>query len=53
MGRAKTDTAAVAQEVATVADQEVLDDLFGDSASLLLKCSLPLFPQFFLVARID
>lgn len=30
MGRAKTDTAAVAQEVATVADQEVLDDLFGD-----------------------
>ncbi|KAH9015032.1 eukaryotic polypeptide chain release factor 3 [Lactarius hengduanensis] len=30
LGRAKTDTAAVAQEVATVADQEVLDDLFGD-----------------------
>ena len=36
MGRAKTDTAAVAQEVATVADQEVLDDLFGDSAFHLL-----------------
>jgi hypothetical protein len=33
MSRAKTDTAAIAQEVATVADQEVLDDLFGDSAS--------------------
>ncbi|KAI0296095.1 P-loop containing nucleoside triphosphate hydrolase protein [Multifurca ochricompacta] len=30
MGRAKTDTAAVAQEVAAVADQEVLEDLFGD-----------------------
>ncbi|KAI9449881.1 eukaryotic polypeptide chain release factor 3 [Russula earlei] len=30
MGRAKTDTAAIAQEVATVADQQVLDDLFGD-----------------------
>ncbi|KAH9983837.1 P-loop containing nucleoside triphosphate hydrolase protein [Russula vinacea] len=30
MGRAKTDTAAIAQEVATVADQEVLEDLFGD-----------------------
>ena len=35
MGRAKTDTAAIAQEVATVADQEVLEDLFGDSALLL------------------
>jgi len=33
MGRAKTDTAAIAQEVATVADQEVLNELFGDSAS--------------------
>jgi peptide chain release factor subunit 3 len=33
MSRAKTDTAAIAQEVAAVADQEVLDDLFGDSAS--------------------
>ncbi|KAH9970460.1 P-loop containing nucleoside triphosphate hydrolase protein [Russula compacta] len=30
MGRAKTDTAAIAQEVAAVADQQVLDDLFGD-----------------------
>jgi peptide chain release factor subunit 3 len=30
MGRAKTDTAAIAHEVATVADQEVLEDLFGD-----------------------
>ena len=36
MGRAKTDTAAIAQEVATVADQEVLEDLFGDSASPFL-----------------
>ncbi len=36
MGRAKTDTAAIAQEVAAVADQEVLDDLFGDSASSFL-----------------
>jgi hypothetical protein len=43
MGRAKTDTAAVAQEVATVADQEVLDDLFGDSASLLLNALSPIF----------
>jgi len=33
MGRAKTDTATIAQEVATVADQEVLNELFGDSAS--------------------
>jgi len=33
MGRAKTDTAAIAQEVAAVADQEVLNELFGDSAS--------------------
>ena len=33
MGRAKTDTAAIAQEVAAVADQQVLDDLFGESAS--------------------
>ena len=33
MGRAKTDTVAIAQEVAAVADQEVLEDLFGDSAS--------------------
>jgi hypothetical protein len=32
MGRAKTDTTAVAQEMAAVADKEVLDDLFGDSA---------------------
>jgi hypothetical protein len=32
MGRAKTDTAAVVQEVATVTDKEVLDELFGDSA---------------------
>jgi len=30
MGRAKTDTVAIAQEVAAVADKEVLDDLFGD-----------------------
>lgn len=30
MGRAKTDTAAIAQEVAAVADQEVLNELFGD-----------------------
>jgi hypothetical protein len=44
MGRAKTDTAAVAQEVATVADQEVLEELFGDSAFIL-----PPVP-FFLVA---
>jgi len=29
MGRAKTDTAAIAQEVAEVADQQMLDDLFG------------------------
>jgi peptide chain release factor subunit 3 len=36
MGRAKTDTAAIAHEVATVADQEVLEDLFGDSASPIL-----------------
>ncbi|KAI0294535.1 P-loop containing nucleoside triphosphate hydrolase protein [Russula brevipes] len=30
LGRAKTDTAAIAQEVAAVADQEMLEDLFGD-----------------------
>ena len=36
LGRAKTDTAAIAQEVAAVADQEVLEDLFGDSASPFL-----------------
>jgi peptide chain release factor subunit 3 len=34
LGRAKTDTAAIAQEVAAVADQEMLEDLFGDSASV-------------------
>jgi hypothetical protein len=33
MGRAKTDTATIAQEVAAAADQEVLNELFGDSAS--------------------
>jgi hypothetical protein len=36
MGRAKTDTAMIAQEVAAVADQEVLNELFGDSASFAL-----------------
>lgn len=40
MGRAKTDTTAIAQEVATVADQEVLDDLFGDSAFQFISSSL-------------
>ncbi|KAH9959165.1 P-loop containing nucleoside triphosphate hydrolase protein [Russula dissimulans] len=29
MGRAKTDTATIAQEVAAVADQQMLEDLFG------------------------
>jgi peptide chain release factor subunit 3 len=43
MGRAKTDTAAVAHEMAAVADQEVLDDLFGDSA---LYPPLPLSLSF-------
>jgi hypothetical protein len=45
MGRAKTDTVAIAQEVAAVADQEVLDDLFGDSASSFLHRSLPMIPS--------
>jgi peptide chain release factor subunit 3 len=44
MGRAKTDTVAIAQEVAAVADQEVLDDLFGDSASSFPHRSLPMIP---------
>ncbi|KAI0043131.1 hypothetical protein FA95DRAFT_1563609 [Auriscalpium vulgare] len=30
LGKAKTDTAAIAKEVETVADQAVLEDLFGD-----------------------
>ncbi len=34
MGRAKTDTAMIAQEVEAVADQDMLNELFGDSASL-------------------
>ena len=42
MGRAKTDTVAIAQEVAAVADQEVLDDLFGDSESSLPHRFLPM-----------
>jgi len=45
MGRAKTDTVAIAQEVAAVADQEVLDDLFGDSASSFPHHSLPVTPS--------
>lgn len=40
LGRAKTDTAAIAQEVATVADREMLEDLFGDSASPFPPTSL-------------
>jgi hypothetical protein len=34
MGRAKTDTTMIAQEVEAVADQDMLNELFGDSASL-------------------
>jgi len=45
MGRAKTDTVAIAQEVAAVADQEVLDDLFGDSESSFPHRSLPMIPS--------
>ena len=45
MGRAKTDTVAIAQEVAAVADQEVLDDLFGDSASPFPHRSHPMIPS--------
>lgn len=45
MGRAKTDTVAIAQEVAAVADQEVLDDLFGDSGSSFPHRSLPMIPS--------
>jgi len=36
MGRAKTDTATIAQEVAAVADQQMLEDLFGRCASIFL-----------------
>jgi peptide chain release factor subunit 3 len=45
MGRAKTDTVAIAQEVAAVADQEVLDDLFGDSASSFPYRFLSMIPS--------
>jgi hypothetical protein len=45
MGRAKTDTVAIAQEVAAVADQEVLDDLFGDSASSFPHRFLSMIPS--------
>ena len=45
MGRAKTDTVAIAQEVAAVADQEVLEDLFGDSASCFPQHSISMIPS--------